>query len=235
MVFRNLWRIPYMWFILCHTASHKDKYAKEKIFNNLRYIVRAANWGGNVKIKTTGLENIPAEDGFIFYPNHQGMYDVLAILDACPSYFSVVPKKELMTVPFLKQVFQCMGSIPIDREDIRQSMKVIKDMSESVKKGNNYLIFAEGTRSKKGNEMIEMKAGSFKAATMSKCPIVPVALVDSFVPFDRNTIRKVTVQVNFLKPINYEEYQGMKTNEIAEIVQGRIENAIREATDSDLV
>jgi len=33
-----------------------------------------------------------------------------------------------------------------------------------------------------------------------------VALINSFVPFDRNTIRPVTVQVHFLKPLEYEDY-----------------------------
>ena len=38
----------------------------------------------------------------MFFPNHQGMYDVLAILDACPYPFSVVAKKEVKDVPFFK-------------------------------------------------------------------------------------------------------------------------------------
>ena len=44
----------------------------------------------------------------MFYPNHQGLYDVLAIVDACPTSFSVVAKKEVGNVPFLRQVFACM-------------------------------------------------------------------------------------------------------------------------------
>ena len=49
----------------------------------------------------------------------------------------------------------------------------------------------------------------------AKAPIVPVALIDSYVPFDRNTIRKTTVQVHYLKPMYYEEYKDMKSTEIA--------------------
>lgn len=42
-----------------------------------------------------------------------------------------------------------MHAYMIDREDIRQSMQVIIDVSKEVQNGKNYLIFAEGTRSKK--------------------------------------------------------------------------------------
>ena len=188
-----------------------------------------ANKGGNVTIDFHGQENIPSENGFMFFPNHQGLYDVLAILEACPKPFSVVAKQEVAHIQFLKQVFACMKVYTIDREDVRQAMKVITDVSEEVKNGRNYIIFAEGTRSKNGNEVQEFKGGSFKAATRAKCPIVPVALIDAFKPFDTNTISPVKVQVHFLKPLYYDDYKDMKTKEIAALVRDRIRTVIRQA------
>lgn len=164
----------------------------------------------------------------MFFPNHQGLYDVLAIVEACPTPFSVVAKKEIKDIQFLKQVIACMKGYLLDREDVRQAMTIIANVSEEVKKGRNYVIFAEGTRSKNGNEIQDFKGGSFKAATKAKCPIVPVALIDSFKPFDTNTISPVTVQVHFLEPINYDEYKDMKTKEIAMLVHNRIQKAIYE-------
>lgn len=227
MVFRNILLVPYMWIKLCYHASHVDKYTEEEHYKMLRYITYRANKGGNVIIDVHEQENIPKENGFMFFPNHQGMYDVLAIIDACPKPFSVVAKKEVANVPFLKQVFACMKAYMLDREDVRQAMEVIINVTKEVKKGRNYLIFAEGTRSKKGNQIQDFKGGSFKAATKARCPIVPVALIDSFKPFDTNSITPVTVQVHFLEPLLYEEYKDMKTNEIAETVKERIQNKIR--------
>ena len=227
MVFRNILLVPYMWIKLCYHASHVDKYTEEEHYKMLRYITYRANKGGNVIIDVHGQENIPKENGFMFFPNHQGMYDVLAIIDACPKPFSVVAKKEVANVPFLKQVFACMKAYMLDREDVRQAMEVIVNVTKEVKKGRNYLIFAEGTRSKKGNQIQDFKGGSFKSATKARCPIVPVALIDSFKPFDTNSITPVTVQVHFLEPLLYEEYKDMKTNEIAETVKERIQNKIK--------
>lgn len=228
MVFRNILLVPYMWIKLCYHASHVDKYTEEEHYKMLRYITYRANKGGNVIIDVHGQENIPKENGFMFFPNHQGMYDVLAIIDACPKPFSVVAKKEVANVPFLKQVFACMKAYMLDREDVRQAMEVIVNVTKEVKKGRNYLIFAEGTRSKKGNQIQDFKGGSFKSATKARCPIVPVALIDSFKPFDTNSITPVTVQVHFLEPLLYKEYKDMKTNEIAETVKERIQNKINE-------
>lgn len=229
MVFRNLFLVPYMWIRLCYHASHVDKYKEEQHYELLKYITHRANKGGNVTIDAYGVENIPDENGFMFFPNHQGLYDVLAILDVCPKPFSVVAKKEIANIQFLKQVFACMKAYMIDRDDIKQSLQVIINVTNEVKKGRNYLIFPEGTRSKNGNKLLEFKGGSFKAATKAKCPIVPVALIDSFKPFDTNTTSQVTVQVHFLKPLYYEDYKDMNTKEIAALVRERIQSTIREA------
>ena len=119
-----------------------------------------------------------------------------------------------------------MKAYMLDREDVRQAMQVIIEVTKQVKKGRNYLIFAEGTRSKNGNRLGTFKGGSFKAASKARCPIVPVALIDSFKPFDTNTIKPVTVQVHFMKPLLYEDYKEMKTTEIAALVEKRIQETI---------
>ena len=226
MVFRNIILVPYMWCKLCYYASHVEKYSEQKRYDMLRFIVFRANKGGNVHIDVFGKGNIPKENGFMFYPNHQGLYDVLAIVEACDVPFSVVAKKEVGNIQFLKQVFACMKAYLIDRDDVRQSMQIIIDVSKEVASGRNYLIFAEGTRSKLGNKLLDFKGGSFKAATKAKCPIVPVALVNSFKPFDTNSIKPVNVEVHFLKPMLYEEYKDMKTTEIAIEVKKRIAKVV---------
>ena len=226
MVLRNIVFVPYWWIKLCWYAAHTDDYPEEKKYAFLRQVDERAIEGGNIHIDVHGAENIPKEKGFMFFPNHQGLFDVLAIIRACPVPFSVVAKKEVGEIPFLKQVFACMKAFIIDREDLKQSMQVIVNVIREVKAGRNYLIFPEGTRSKNGNHPGPFKGGSFKTATKTKCPIVPVALINSFVPFDRNTIRPVTVQVHFLKPLEYEDYKEMKTTEIAALVEKQIQETI---------
>ena len=79
----------------------------------------------------------------------------------------------------------------------KQSMQVIIQVTKEVKAGRNYLIFAEGTRTKDPNKSMNLKGGSFKPAVKAKCPIVPVALIDSYKSFDTKSIEKVNVQVPF--------------------------------------
>lgn len=222
-----------MWFKLCYYANHVEKYTEEERYQLLRYIDHRAIKGGRVNIEVYGQENIPKENGFMLFPNHQGLFDVLAIIEACPTPFSVVMKKEIQSIPFLKQVFACMKAYALDREDVKQAMRVIQQVTKEVQAGRNYLIFAEGTRTKNPNRVNEFKGGSFKSAMKAKCTIVPVALIDAYKPFDTNSIKKVSVQVHFLPPISYEEYKDMKSVEIAEEVKNRIIKIIEKNEKND--
>lgn len=233
MVLYNLPFVPYWWCQLCWYARYADKISEEKRYALIKKITLHANKGGRVKIAVYGKENIPEDGGFIFFPNHQGLFDVLAIIEACDRFFAPVAKIEVEKIPFLNQVFRILKAKFMDRSDVRQNMRIIKEISEEVKEGSRYLIFPEGTRSKEGNHLLAFKGGSFKSAVYARCPIVPVAMIDSFKPFDTNTISPVTVQVHFLAPVPYEVYGKMKTTDIAQMVREKIEAEISRAMEEE--
>jgi 1-acyl-sn-glycerol-3-phosphate acyltransferase len=228
MVLRNFWRVPGAWVKLCRYAKDTERYPEQEKYDHIRYIMNLAVKSGNIDLTVTGQDKLPKENGFILYGNHQGMFDVVALVATFPRILGAVFKKELANIPFLKQVIACTKSFAMDREDVRQSLTVIQKVTEEVKLGRNYLIFPEGTRSKKGNVMGEFHGGSFRCAVKAKCPIVPVAFIDSFKVLDQKGCKKVGVQIHFLEPIPFEEYGHMKTVEIAQLVKDRIQQAIDE-------
>ena len=233
MVLKNLPIVPGAWQKLCRYAKHPEKYSEEEMYRHIQYILKRAVRGGNIDLQVSGTENIPKEGGFMLYANHQGMFDVLAVAATCDIPVGAVLKKELYDIPFLHQVAICTRSFPMDREDVRQSLTVIQSVIREVKAGRNYLIFPEGTRSRNGNQMGQFHSGSFRCATRSKCPIVPVALVDSFKVLDQKGSKPVTVQIHYLKPICWEEYGNLKTTELAALVKERIAQAIQALTGKE--
>lgn len=233
MVLKNFPIVPGAWQKLCRYAKHPEKYSEEEMYRHIQYILKRAVRGGNIDLQVSGTENIPKEGGFMLYANHQGMFDVLAVAATCDIPVGAVLKKELYDIPFLHQVAICTRSFPMDREDVRQSLTVIQSVIREVKAGRNYLIFPEGTRSRNGNQMGQFHSGSFRCATKSKCPIVPVALVDSFKVLDQKGSKPVTVQIHYLKPICWEEYGNLKTTELAALVKERIAQAIEAHTGTE--
>lgn len=230
LILRSIYISP-IWFLrICKHAKNTDKYSIKQSYDMLRNVVIGVNKAGRIKVNIYDIDNLPNENGYIMFPNHQGLFDVLMMIESHERPFTVVIKKEMENNFFVSRVVKALRAQYIDREDIRQSMKVIKRMTEEVKEGRNYVIFAEGTRSRNGNNTIEFKGGSFKSATNARCPIVPVALIDSYKVFDTNSIKKQDVSIYYLEPILYEEYKDLKTSEIAEMVRKRIQNKINEIT-----
>lgn len=234
MVLRNFWRVPGLYGKLCHYAKNTDNYSEEEKYKHIQYILKLAVKSGNVDLKVYGKENIPEKNGFMMYANHQGLFDIVAIAASCDSPWGAVLKQELYKLPFLKQLTECTKSYPMNRDDLRQSMQVIQSVTKEVQKGRNYLIFPEGTRSKKGNQMLEFHSGSFKCALKAKCPIIPIALIDSFKVLDQKGSKQVTVQLHYLKPIYFEEYKGMSTVELSKMVRSRIEKVVSEKSYCDI-
>lgn len=226
MLLRNIIRLPGLYGKLCHYAKHTDKYPELEKWQHIQRIMQYAVKSGNVDLQVYGKENIPSENGFMLYGNHQGMFDVLAIASTCDAPLSIVYKKELRQVPLLKQIYACTKSFAMDREDVRQSLTVIQAVTKEVQSGRNYVIFPEGTRSRKGNQMNEFHGGSFRAAMKAKCPIIPMAFIDCFKVLDQKGSHPVTVQLHYLKPIAYEAYKDLKSTELAQLVKDRIQETI---------
>ena len=227
ILIRSFFNLP-IWLWQLHKLRNIEKYDRFERYAWLHKLAPVANRRGRVTIECHGIENLPKETGYIMFPNHQGLFDALAFLETHERPFVTVMKKEVKDIFLLRDIICLLQAEIIDREDVRQSMTVIKNMTNRVKGGENFVIFAEGTRSKNGNIVGEFKGGSFKSAMNARCPIVPVALIDSYKAFDTKSIKKVTVQIHYMKPLYYEDYQGMKSTEIAELVQTRIQEKINE-------
>ena len=226
MIIKRIFIAPYWLYLICKYGN-TEKYSEEERYRVLSNIVKKVNRAGNVKIISDGEENLPKENGYVLFPNHQGLFDALVLLETNKQPITFVMKKEIKNQWFIKKIIKLLQAQIIDRDDIRQSMGVINTMTKEVKEGRNYVIFAEGTRSQKGNELLDFKGGSFKSAVNAKCPIIPVAIMDSYKVFDSKSIKKATVRMAYLKPIYPEEYNKMKTTEIACIVKERIGEYIR--------
>lgn len=223
LIVRGIFIIPF-WLLKMKKWNKKGDVPIETRYALIHHI---ANWvikRSNVDPVVTGVELLPEKNGYMLAPNHQGMFDAFMLLSTHKQPITAVYKHELTTAPIVSDIANTVDAYPMDRDNLRASIKVIRQVGEDIaNKGRNVVIFPEGTRSKQGNTMGEFKGGSFKAAQMAKAPIVPVAFIDCFKPFDTNSLAKVRPQIHYLQPIEYAEYENLSTQEIADLVKARIQ------------
>lgn len=222
--------LPFVIYYICkvhYMERHGDKFTEEKRYRMARRCISIMMHNGRIRTESHGQELLPAEGGYVMYPNHQGKFDTLGIMISHPRPCTIVMDANRSRMPIVDSFISLVQGSRLDKKDMKKQMKTILKISEEVKAGRRYIVFPEGGYGHNKNSLQDFRAGAFKCAVGARAPIVPVALIDSYKPFGINSLRRVRTQVHFLAPITYEEYGGMKTSEIAELVKSRIEGEIR--------
>lgn len=221
--------LPFVIFYLIKAVYYvksEGKYTEEEKYRLALRMINRMKKNGRIHTISYGQEKLPKENGYIMFPNHQGKYDTLGIMAAHERPCSVVIDDKASHALITSQFIDLLQGIRMDKTDMRKQVEAIRKVANEVKNGRNFIIFPEGGYDNNHNMVQEFLAGAFKSAQLSRSPIVPVAIYDSYKVFSINSIRKVRTQVSFLEPIPYEEYKGMNTRAIAQMVKNRIESEL---------
>lgn len=156
---------------------HKEKEAYIYKITSMwaRHLLKIAG----VKVTVHGKENLPKDKTVLFIGNHQGNFDIPIYISQINIPKGFIAKVETSKIPGIKTWMELMHCVFMDRSSIRKSGEAIIKGIKNLKNGHSMVIFPEGTRSR-GDHTGEFKAGSFKLATKSKVPIVPVTMNGSY-------------------------------------------------------
>jgi 1-acyl-sn-glycerol-3-phosphate acyltransferase len=172
---------------------------------------------------------LPLSRAAIYCSNHQSNIDPPVLFDALHPRMHILYKAELNAIPVLARAFQIGGFIPVDRRHKEAAMRSIDAGAASIRAGNSFLIFPEGTRSRTA-ELLPFKKGGFIMAIKAQAPIVPVAIEGGRAAMQKGSgvIRPVTITIRVGDPI---ETAGLSLDErdaLIERVKGRITEMLSE-------
>jgi 1-acyl-sn-glycerol-3-phosphate acyltransferase len=234
VILANVKRAPYLIPRMRKMFHHPELYSEEDRYALARKLIDYMKASGKITTEVYGRENLPQEGGYVMFPNHQGKYDALGIIYAHDEPCSFVMDKAKSYSFLVKELVDMLGAKRLELDNIRQNLSIINELTAEVKAGKRFILFSEGGYDKNKNKVQQFKPGSFKCAVRAKAPIVPVALIDSYKPFNSLSLGKVTTKVVFLPPIFYDEYRSMKTPDIANMVRNQIIGAMKEfGVDAD--
>ena len=217
--------------LMARYARHPDKYSDEDCYALARRLMRRFKRTARIDTEYFGRENLPRDEGYIMFANHQGRYDGIGIMSGHERPCAVLIDKRRYCLPIIRQFAELIGAQSIDKRNVRDHICALKAIAAAVKNGKPFLVFPEGTYKKgQGNRTRPFKRGCFMMAQRVGCPIVPVALIDSYKAFEGNSLGRVNTQVVFLEPIPYEQYKDMGATDIAALVRSRIDAEIARRT-----
>lgn len=171
----------------------------------IQAVFRFILWITGVSVTVIGEENIPKDQAVLYIGNHRSYFDILLTYVRCPGLTGYVAKTEMEKIPLLSNWMRNLHCLFLDRKDIKKGMKTILTCIDMIKSGISVNIFPEGTRNKAESDfdLMEFHEGSFKVATRTNCPIVPIALNNTRSIFEKQfpKIRKTHVVIEYCKPI----------------------------------
>ena len=172
------------------------------------WIMRVGIVAGGIRVEVSGRENLPVGRSCIFMSNHVSNLDPPVLMPYLPGRSSILLKKSLTNVPFLRTAMKMAKFVPVERgHNVEAAKASIAAAGEALRSGLNMIVFPEGTRSKDGR-LQAFKKGPFFLAEDTKVPIVPIAISGT-----QNMMRKGSfavmpgvAKVEFLKAIEPGEY-----------------------------
>ncbi|MBQ3797981.1 MAG: 1-acyl-sn-glycerol-3-phosphate acyltransferase [Butyrivibrio sp.] len=228
-ILKNLHRIIYYVIKVRIWMRHPERHSEEERYAVAREMVEKMNRSSGYKTIAYGLENLPKEGGYVLYPNHQGKYDVPGIFATHDKPLSFIMDEKRSHIILVNEFLELVDGKRLILNDPRQAITIFMEIAEEIKKGRKYVLFPEGGYKENNQNVVEdFKPGSFKLAQMAKCPIVPVALIDSYKVFNSDHVGPVTTYAYYMEPIPYEDFKSMKTKDIAKQVENQIREKIKE-------
>ena len=106
--------------------------------------------------------------------NHVSWLDIMAIHAVCPQA-RFVSKAEVHHWPLVGRLVGAAGTLYIERERRRDSLRVMHHMAEAMAAGDTVAVFPEGTTGD-GRTLLPFHANLLQAAIATATPVQPVAL-----------------------------------------------------------
>jgi 1-acyl-sn-glycerol-3-phosphate acyltransferase len=213
---------PIQWFCfnLFGYQAHK------KSVDYLNFILLRIGHLLGTTYKVENRESIPKGVPIIFVANHQSLYDIIGIIWFLRKFHpKFVSKKELgKGIPSISYNLNHGGSVLIDRNDPKQAISVIKELSQYIQKTNrSAVIFPEGTRSKTGRPREFAKSGlKILCKYAPSAYVVPITINNSwkfvkfgFLPYGLGN--RITFTVHNAIPVKDSDIDNL-TDSVEEII-----------------
>ena len=191
--------------------------------------VRLALFLAGTRVALEGIEKLGDTRNTVVISNHESHLDAPVLFEALGTDLRALVKKEIFSWPFLGPILRRAGFVAVDRRDRIQSGQALSRAAKSLRAGSCFLVFAEGTRSLTGR-LGPFKKGAFVIALEAGSRIVPVAVNGGrdLMPRGGFRVRRGTVQVRVLDPLEAASYSNADRDRLMAEVHARIAAALEE-------
>ncbi len=238
LIIALLWTILTMIFSLPahwrwkHMAKKNPVKSRQKAWRYVRGFFKSIVFLAGTKIEIRGAENIPEDHAALFVGNHRSYFDIIILQTLSKTPMGFVAKKEFHSYPLLPLYMEDIGSVFLDRDNVRESLKTINEGTERMKLGLSMGLFPEGTRNH-GKELLPFRPGGYRMAEKSDSPIIVMALTNFGKIFEENKfhcLRSRHVIIEFAPPVYPAQMGKDERKEFYDSIPSRIQGMLDKHT-----
>ena len=175
---------------------------------------------GQVRVHTKGLEQTPKNGRFLLVCNHLHEADPVVLLKYFrKSQLAFIGKQETKSMFLVGPLMHKIMCQFVNRENDREALKTILTCIRLIKEDEVSIgVFPEGYI-KPDRKLHHFRSGVFKIATKTNIPIVVCTLTNTnHIIKNFLHLKPTDVDLHLIKTIQPEEYAGMTTVELGDMV-----------------
>jgi len=176
------------------------------------------------RYRARGLENLPAEGGYVLAANHISNFDpwALGIAIFPRRFLRFMAKSELFWFP-LGLLIKGAGAFKVRRGE--RDLQAIRTAEELARQGHVIAMFPEGTRRRKGlrkKRHAETHTGAARIALAADVPLVPAGIKGTDALSRLGPLRVV-----YGEPVRTDDLRDLDPHEAARVATERLMERIR--------
>lgn len=224
-----LWIVAFIYFVLflffalCVSYIFKPQIYDPWLKKILQYFFKFLR----IPVQVEGAEKVDLQKTYLFMSNHVSLFDIPLIGGFVPGLVRGVEAQRQHRWPLYGWVMGRLGNIPIERENIYDSINAMVRTKVSINDGTSIVILPEGHRTLDG-KLKPFKKLPFYLAKKIEKEVIPIGISGLFTLKRKGSwiIQPTPLKLKIGEKISREKIEKLSTTDLRDYVKEKIQELI---------
>jgi len=223
------------WFSIVFLVKLR-KHGPEKVFNQFKRALQRLFKLLFIRVTVVEEEVVDTTKTYVYMPNHVSFIDAFLFGAYLPTCGNAIEADRNFKWPVYGKLITAYEQIPINRNNVRSSIKTFQIAKERILKGRSIVVFPEGHRTQTGY-LEKFKKLPFVFAKDAGVDIIPVGVtgMQKLSPKGSLWIKPTKITIKYGKVIKAEDVKNMDVDELMNLVRKKVIELVDDYTEEEIL